>query len=96
MDRVLADFLNTGVDAEQLDRIKMQVRAAQIYARDDVESIANQYGRALTQGLTVADVQAWPDVLQAVTADDVLAAARMVLDRRQAVTGWLMAEEVTQ
>ena len=96
MDRVLADFLNTGVDAEQLDRIKMQMRAAQIYALDDVESIANRYGRALTQGLTVADVQAWPDLLQAVTADDVLAAARMVLDRRQAVTGWLMAEEVTQ
>jgi zinc protease len=96
MDRVLADFLNTGVDAEQLERIKMQMRAAQIYARDDVESIANRYGRALTQGLTVEDVQAWPDLLQAVTGDDVLAAARMVLDRRQAVTGWLMAEEVTQ
>jgi zinc protease len=96
MDRVLADFLNTGVDAEQLERIKMQMRAAQIYARDDVESIANRYGRALTQGLTVEDVQAWPDLLQAVTGDDVLAAARVVLDRRQAVTGWLMAEEVTQ
>jgi zinc protease len=96
MDKVLADFLNTGVDAEQLERIKMQLRAAQIYARDNVDSIANRYGRALTQGLTVDDVQAWPDVLQAVTADDVMAAARMVLDREQAVTGWLMAEEVTQ
>lgn len=96
MDGVLADFLTTGVEAEQLERIKMQLRAAQVYARDDVDSIANRYGRALTQGLTVADVQAWPDILQAVTADDVMAAARMVLDRRQAVTGWLMAEEVTQ
>jgi zinc protease len=96
MEKVLADFLNTGVDADHLDRIKMQLRAAQIYARDNVDSIANRYGRALTQGLTVADVQAWPDILQAVTADDVMAAARMVLDRRQAVTGWLMAEEVTQ
>jgi len=96
MDKVLAEFLTTGVDPEQLDRIKMQLRAAQIYARDNVDSIANRYGRALTQGLTVEDVQAWPDILQAVTADDVMAAARMVLDRRQAVTGWLMAEEVTQ
>ena len=96
MDKVLAEFLTTGVETEQLDRIKMQLRAAQIYARDNVDSIANRYGRALTQGLTVEDVQAWPDILQAVTADDVMAAARMVLDRRQAVTGWLMAEEVTQ
>ena len=96
MDGVLADFLQNGVDAAQLERIKMQLRAAQIYARDDVDSIANRYGRALTQGLTVQDVQDWPKILQAVTADDVMAAARMVLDRRQAVTGWLMAEEVTQ
>ncbi|MFU8881650.1 MAG: M16 family metallopeptidase [Rhodobacterales bacterium] len=96
MDHVLADFLQTGVDAEQLDRVKTRMRAAQIYARDSVESIANRYGRALTQGLTVKDVQAWPEILQAVTADDVLAAAQMVLDRRQAVTGWLMSEEVTQ
>lgn len=96
MDGVLADFLQSGVDAAQLERIKMQLRAAQIYARDDVDSIANRYGRALTQGLTVQDVQDWPKILQAVTADDVMAAARMVLDRRQAVTGWLMAEEVTQ
>lgn len=96
MDRVLAAFLETGVDAEKLDRVKTQMRAAQIYARDSVEAIANRYGRALTQGLTVEDVQAWPELLQDVTADDVLAAAQMVLDRRQAVTGWLMAEEVTQ
>lgn len=96
MDRVLAEFLENGVNADQLERVKTQLRAAQIYARDSVESIANRYGRALTQGLTVADVQAWPDILQAVTADDVMAAARDVLDRKQAVTGWLMAEEVSQ
>jgi zinc protease len=34
-------------------------------------------------------VQAWPDVLQAVSAADVMAAAQEVLDRRTAVTGHL-------
>ena len=96
MDKVLADFLTEGVNPEQLDRIKMQLRAAEIYARDDVEAAANRYGRALTSGLTIADVQAWPDVLQTVTAEDVRAAAREVLNRRQSVTGWLMSEEATQ
>ncbi len=96
METVLAGFLKDGVDPAQLDRIKSQLRASEIYARDDVERAANRYGRALTSGLTVADVQAWPDVLQAVTADDVMAAARDVLDRRQSVTGWLMSEEQTQ
>ena len=96
MDQVLAEFLKTGVDADQLARIKMQVKAAEIYDRDNVERLANRYGRALTQGLSIADVQAWPQVLQAVTADDVMAAAQRVLDRRQSVTGWLMTEEATQ
>ncbi|WP_323783984.1 pitrilysin family protein [Thalassovita sp.] len=96
MDKTLAEFLKTGIDPEQLERIKTQIRASEIYARDDVQGLANRYGRALTQGLTVGDVQDWPDILQAVSADDIMAAAREVLDRRQSVTGWMTTEEVTQ
>lgn len=97
MDQALADFIRDGVDPEQLDRIKMQMRAAQIYARDNVDSIANRYGRALTTGLTVEDEQAWPDVLQAVTGDEIVAVAREVLRPESSVTGWLMRDErVTQ
>ncbi|WP_298915505.1 pitrilysin family protein [uncultured Roseobacter sp.] len=96
MDAALEQFLIDGVDAEQLDRIKLQIRADQIYARDDVDRIANRYGQALSSGLTIEDVQAWPDVLEAVTAEDIVEAARDVFDIRASVTGWLMREEVTQ
>jgi zinc protease len=96
LDDVLLEFMETGVDEEHLERIKMQIRASQIYARDDVNALANRYGRALTQGLTVEDVQAWPDILQAVTPQDIMAAATEVLDRRNSVTGYLTAPEVTQ
>jgi zinc protease len=96
MDAALAEFMAEGVDLEQLDRIKMQIRASQIYARDNAEQVANRYGRALAIGLTVEDVKVWPEVLDAVTADDIMQAAREVLDRRASVTGWLMQEEVTQ
>jgi zinc protease len=96
MDQVLDDFLQTGVDAQQLDRIKMQIRAAQIYARDDVNALANQYGAALSQGLTIADVQAWPEILETVTAEQIMQAAREVLVTHNSVTGWLTAPEVTQ
>jgi len=42
-------------------------------------------------------VQAWPDVLQAVTGDEIIAAAREVLQLESSVTGWLMKDdEVTQ
>ncbi|MBY6092154.1 M16 family metallopeptidase [Maritimibacter alkaliphilus] len=96
LDQALADFMEDGVDTEELDRIKMQIRASQIYARDDVDALARRYGSALTQGLTVQDVQDWPQILQDVTEDDIMAAAREVLNRDRAVTGWLTGEEVTQ
>ncbi|CUH47376.1 M16 family metallopeptidase [Ruegeria atlantica] len=97
MDQVVADFIAEGVNEEDLDRIKMQLRAAQTYARDNVDGIGNRYGRALTSGLTVEDVQAWPDILQAVTGDEIIAAAREVIQPETSVTGWLMRDdEVTQ
>lgn len=96
LDETVAAFLAEGVDPAQFARIKAQIRADEIYAKDNTEALARRYGEALTSGLTVADVQAWPEVLQAVTEEDVMAAARKVLDRRQAVTGWLMREDAAE
>ena len=95
MDKVIADFIETGPDPDDFARIKTQIRAEQIYARDNVDGLARRYGEALAVGLTVQDVQDWPAILDAVTPEDVQQAAREVLDRRRAVTGWLMpaAEE---
>lgn len=100
LDKAVAEFVEEGVDVEQFERIKMQLRASLIYERDNVQSLANLYGSALTQGLTVKDVQDWPQVLQDVTAEEVIAAAAL-LDKKRAVTGWLTtptadAAEVSQ
>lgn len=97
LDEALAAFMERGVDMEQLERIKMQLRASQIYARDNVDGIGQRYGSALAIGLTVQDVQNWPEVLQAVTADDIMQAARDLFREESSVTGWLMRDtEVTQ
>ncbi|WP_417720387.1 M16 family metallopeptidase [Salipiger sp.] len=90
LDASLARFIETGVDAAQLDRIKFQLRASQIYARDDVNSIARRYGSALTSGLTVQDVREWPAIVQSITGEEIVAAARRVFDLDHAVTGYLM------
>lgn len=96
MDEVLTNFLETGVDEKQLARIKMQLHAAQIYEQDNVGTLANRYGSALSQGLTVEDIQAWPDILANVTSDQIMSAARELFNQKQAVTGWLTAPEVLQ
>ena len=89
LDKVLADFLKTGPDAAALERIRTQVRASEIYARDNVQGLANRYGQELSVGLSLADIDGWDEALSAVTADDVMAVAMKVLDRENAVTGWL-------
>lgn len=93
LDRVLAEFLAEGIDNDQFARIKTRMRAAEIYDRDSTRRQVQRYGSALTSGLTVADVQEWTTVLQAVTEDDVIAAARNLFNRDRAVTGYLMSAE---
>jgi zinc protease len=90
MDAAIVDFLAAGIDPERMEALRTQLKAGEIYARDNVGGLARRYGAALTSGLTVQDVQAWPDILQAVTAEDVLAVAERVLDRNQSVTGWVI------
>ena len=97
MDRVLQGFLDTPIDMAHLDRIKRNMRAQEIFAKDNVQGLANRYGRALTSGLTVQDILDWPDVVESVTEEDIKAALRDVLQERTSVTGWLTSgKEATQ
>lgn len=93
LDAVIAEFLKNGVDVAHLERIKSQIKASEIFARDDLQGTARRYGEGLTSGLTVQDIEDWPNVLQAVTADDVMAAAKRVFDKKKSVTGWLMRDD---
>lgn len=90
MDRVIADFLEEGVDEDHLARVKVQLRAAWIYAQDDVQGLGFEYGKALANGLSINDVEEWPAVLDAVTADDIVEAATAVFSLEKSVTGWMM------
>lgn len=93
LDEVLAEFVKTGPDPEDLERVKTQIRAAQIYARDSAHGRAYDYGQGLATGLSVEDVNEWPDILADVTAEDVSEMAKQVLDSQANVTGWLLPAE---
>jgi zinc protease len=92
IDDVIAELVKNGIGAEELDRAKTRMIADAVYAQDNQAALARWYGVALTTGSTVADVQAWPDQIRAVTADAVRDAARTWLDRRRSVTGYLVKE----
>lgn len=90
LDAALTKFLTDGPDPAQLERVKTSIRAARVYAQDSAHGRAYDYGQGLAVGLTVEDVNDWPDILAAVTPEDIRAAAKLVLDSKVSVTGWLL------
>lgn len=92
LDGVIAAVLATGVTAEEMQLAKTGMLAETVYARDSLSNAARVFGVSLTTGLTVEDVEAWPRLVEAVTAEQVLAAARHVFDLRRSVTGHLLPQ----
>jgi|GraSoiStandDraft_5_1057265.scaffolds.fasta_scaffold24837_1 zinc protease len=92
MDAVLAEVIDKGVTAEELARSKNGLIASAAYAQDNQTTLARWFGAALATGLTVEQVQSWPERISRVTADSVRAAARRYLDKRRSVTGYLIKD----
>lgn len=91
LDGALAAFLDEPLDEARLTRLKRQFRAAEIYAQDSSQGLARRYGEALTAGLSLDDIAAWPEIVAAVTPDDIKAAAADLFDLRRSVTTYLTA-----
>ncbi len=87
---VVAKLLADGVTADEVDRAKTRLRNEVYYANDSLSQPANVIGRALTTGSTLADLDAWPDRIGAVTTEQVNAAAHAVLDGKTSVTARLL------
>ena len=83
------NFLENGIDPDRFETIQFRFRAGLVFDQDQVLDQANLYGRALTSGLTVEDVQAWPDVIANTTMEDVMDAARRLFAQDATVTGYL-------
>ncbi|MEX0839767.1 MAG: pitrilysin family protein [Parvibaculum sp.] len=93
VDAEIGLLLADGVTDEELERAKTVIAAGAVYARDSQRSMAYAYGEGLMTGMSVADIHEWPDRIRAVTADDVVDAARSVLSGRVSVTGELLPGE---
>ncbi|MCB9958593.1 MAG: insulinase family protein [Rhodospirillaceae bacterium] len=92
MDAEIQRLLTEGVTEEEVAAARDRLQIDAIYARDSVGGAARMVGAALAIGMSLDEVQAWPDRIAAVTVDDVMAAARQVLDANQSVTGWLQRD----
>jgi len=92
IDTEIAKFIAEGPTEEEMTRAKTVLLANAIYAKDNAEGLANYYGEGLTFGLTIEDLDAWPDRMNAVTIDQVKAVAAKYLVMERSVTGTLEPE----
>ncbi len=90
IDLVIEDLKRNGVTQEELDRARASYLAEFIYASDSQSRMARHYGWRLATGMTVTDVEQWPDRLTRVTVDDIREAARKYLVDKNSVTGYLL------
>jgi zinc protease len=92
IDAVLAEVVENGVSADEVERTKNRLIADSIYANDNQRTLAQWYGASLATGATVEQVRSWPDRIRLVSTQAVREAARHWLDKRRSVTGYLVKD----
>lgn len=92
LDETIAQTLRDGLTEEELELARTRLLAEVVYARDDIANAPRVLGAALASGLTVEDVEAWPELIAAVTLEQANAAGRAALDSRRSVTSVLLPQ----
>ena len=92
VNAVIAELIDKGIGAEELERTKTRLIAESVYAMDSQSTLARWYGGALSTGMTVDSIRTWPERIRSVTANAVRDAARQWLDKRRSVTGYLIKD----
>lgn len=82
----IAELLEKGITEEELAAAKKRLISGAVYARDSLDTAPRIFGNALTSGITVEQVEAWPDRISEVTKEQVEAAAKAVLKPERSVT----------
>jgi len=93
MESVLQDLIRDGVTDAEIERAKNGKFADVVYARDSLSTGARVLGEALAIGLSVDDVEEWPERIRAVTKAQIDAVAKQVFGNTHSVTALLQPEE---
>jgi zinc protease len=90
LDAIIAEVRQNGVTQDELDKAKSALEAQRVFDLDNQSTLANRYGLAIALGRTVADIEALPARMQAITLDDIKRAAAAYLTPQLSVTGVLV------
>ncbi|MCB1522018.1 MAG: insulinase family protein [Hyphomicrobiaceae bacterium] len=93
IDATIADIKANGLTDAEIQRAKAGLIADYVYESDSQSTLARRYGWGLSTGLSIARMEAWPDAIRKVTAEDVKRVANTYFDIRSSVTGLLLPKE---
>jgi zinc protease len=75
-DALLAQTLRDGITDADVERAKSRMQARLAYAKESPMGAAQQVGASLAIGMTIQEIETWPEEVKKVTPDQVRAAAR--------------------
>ncbi|MDG1887487.1 MAG: pitrilysin family protein [Alphaproteobacteria bacterium] len=90
IDRELYLVLNNGVSLKEVGDAKTRLQRSAVFAKDSVTAPARIIGSALATGQSIKDIESWPDRISKVTREDVIAAAKSVLQMKHSLTAVLL------
>ncbi len=90
LEGIVKTALDSGITTEEVERAKTRMRSNAIYARDSLAGPARIVGAGLATGRSLDEIENWPEKIGAVTRDQVLEAAHLVIHDETAVTGVLL------
>ncbi|MEK9813010.1 MAG: hypothetical protein VW440_08250, partial [Bordetella sp.] len=88
INEVIKEFLGKGVSESQLERVRRQAKASQVYQQDSLFARAMVTGRLAMTGRPLSDRMAWLVMLDDIKAEDINRVAESVLrdENRTTVT----------
>lgn len=87
---MIEDLREQGITQAELDRARASYLAEFVYTQDSQSRMARHYGWRLATGMTIEDVEEWPERLKHVTVDDVRNVVLKYLVDKNSVTGYLL------
>ncbi|MBE88381.1 MAG: peptidase M16 [Rhodospirillaceae bacterium] len=94
MKKEFMKLLKDGVSEQEVSEAIARLQNAAIYARDGVYTPASIVGQALALGLTLEDVEEWPERIGKIEVEAVNEVIKLVLGRKGSVTAILLPEDM--
>ncbi|HAG53179.1 MAG TPA: hypothetical protein DCL21_05275, partial [Alphaproteobacteria bacterium] len=93
LEFALDSFINDFNDQEKLEIAKTNIKASQVYAKDDAMAFARSMGKFLSAGGSIEQYDAFFNKIDAVTLDSLKQTAKKYLQSDQVLDAWLVPED---